>query len=390
MKHQFCIFILLFLIGFLSAQEERSFTPYGFAQYRLRTRHRSAATDEARVWTSDYANTISYYAGFRAVLNQSLGFGMQIGNDWVHTEDVNYLNNNPVIPQRQFPPGSVPVFHLAYATYDPGFFDLTLGIVPLLSYGPLDLLERSLSTGTYQGTAFFTWPVITNNSMMGLQLGFPLFEDERTLRAELFTTVIDSRLGEITANEGIVDPPVSASSGVMLLLTLPFSTDVFMVTPQVLGVFNRNYNLTRGRGDHEWAGGFRAEYTVRGGVQVWGSFAYGGIANWKSRNPVNMRTVIDTVGEVYDHRGLISSLGVGIGIGPGTLVTDVKYSFHTDRQTDEEYYHYVLNDLYYSLEVRSGLSIAPRVRNFMTFNPSGSEIEMLLEIRPEIMVTATF
>lgn len=145
----FLIAITLFS-SILAQSRDSMFTFYGLAQYRLRIDY-TRVSDNDRNFRSaiDYSNRIGFYWG--TVFSPSPDFMLQfqLGNDWVSTETVTYPGNNPAtVTEKSYPPFSVPYFHLAFIQWTPGLFTLTAGKVPLLSYGPLDLIEQSLATGT--------------------------------------------------------------------------------------------------------------------------------------------------------------------------------------------------------------------------------------------------
>ncbi|KMQ49878.1 RND efflux system, inner membrane transporter CmeB [Chitinispirillum alkaliphilum] len=386
--------MIVLLCSQVFAENGINVTPYGLAHYRLRTRIRSAFTDDAQSTVFDYVNNIAYYAGFTATVGPRLTFQFQIGNDWIFTEDVNYLNNNPVVPQRQFPPGIVPHFHLAFAHYDAGTFNFTAGVVPLVSHGPLDLIERSISTGTYETAAFFTWPVITNNSFMGLKFGLPVVSDE-TMRLDfnLFSTVIDSRLRQLTDNDSLIETPNRNPSSVMFVFDAPFTVGRITFTPQVVGIVNRNYNQFREEGDHEYSGGMSAFFNVTERISISTYAAYAEVNNLGSRNHIEERTALVSSPQLspqYENRGFIAGLGSRIGIGPGTLVIDFKYSYADDRRAENSEFNYLFGDLMYSWNFHPNYMLTPRIRNFTTINPDGSSVTVLMENRPELILSATF
>ena len=390
MRNVFTVFAVLTILFTSLAQNQRSVTPYGLVQYRLRSRIQSAFSDDASVTVHDYANTISYYGGLTVVLNNQLSFGLQIGNDWVFTEDVNFLNNNPA-PQAQFPLATFPYFHLAYARYNPGFLEMMLGIVPVLSHGPLDLLERSLSTGTYRAAPFFTWPVVMNNSFMGLKIGRQVVGSEGfSLGVDLLTSVIDSRVTAITTNDQIIEQPARNPTSLLFVLDIPVTAGTFLVTPQLAAITNRNYNSALEGGDHEVTGGFSLKYSINERWNITGVIACASVNNFSSRNPVNQRTADTLPVSRYDHRGFITGVVSNMTIGPGVLTTDVKYGFSDNREADNGRFDYLYADLRYDWNVHPNFSIMPRIRNFTTFNPSGTEVKMTMENRPELIFTGSF
>ncbi len=389
-----CIsFMAIVLVSASFLKAEISFTPYGMAQYRLRTRVNSAFTDDASATAFNYANTISYFVGLKADVSEQVSFQMQIGNDWVHTDDVNFLNNNPVIAQRQFPPGIVPGFHLAYARWNPGAVNVALGIVPVLSYGPLDLIERSLSTGSYGAAAFITWPVITNNSFMGLKMEVPVLTGDVGLNVNLLSSVIDSRFRAVSVGDQIVTDPNRNPTSALFVLDLPFTAGAFTLTPQLVGIVFRNYNSAREQGDHELAAGFQATYRLNQQTVLRTFGAYAQVDNMGSRNDKGVRSVGAgevTIAPQYEHVGVIAGIGTTIGMGPGSLVANLLFSYSEDLQMDDSDFNYLFLDLMYGWNVHQNLTITPRVRKFTTVNPDGRNVTATMEIRPELMFTARF
>lgn len=386
----FLIAITLFS-SILAQSRDSMFTFYGLAQYRLRIDY-TRVSDNDRNFRSaiDYSNRIGFYWG--TVFSPSPDFMLQfqLGNDWVSTETVTYPGNNPAtVTEKSYPPFSVPYFHLAFIQWTPGLFTLTAGKVPLLSYGPLDLIEQSLATGTYSDAALISWAVASNNSLMGIRAGVPLFESPFSLEINLFSTVLEPRRQVLVEDSELTDNNSGNFSSIMNVLDLPFSMGKFSLTPQLVMVFNRNYNAIRNESDHEIAGGITVSYTFPDSINVFLMSAYARLSNTNSLNPVDSSFVTSAgVADFYDQRGFVTGTGLTAPLGPGTLIFEVRYSNDINLEDDSSASHFLFGDLRYNWNPNRFFSITPRIRLFTTFFPrSSSGLSSSTLIRPELIFT---
>lgn len=382
-----CVFLLSLLVS--STLAELSITPYGLVQYRLRAKINTAFDDESSATALDYFNTFSYYAGMKVGIDQQLSLQFQIGNDWVAVENVSWAANRMPFPTRTPLPGTEFYMHLAYARWDPGFMYMEVGAVPVVSYGPLDLLERSLNSGSYRAAAFYTWIVGTNNSLLGLRAGVPILSGDRELQINLFSTVVDPRSTALTRGDSLIESTTFNPSSVLFILDAPFSFGSFSITPQLAGVAYRNFNQAREAGDHEISGGLKADYRINSKVSFSVMAAYAMVNNEKSRIVDTLRTDIETA-SLYDNRGFITGLRSDIGAGPGAFRAEFAYNYAEDKEQPGSASDYLYTDISYTWNVHPHFSIAPRLRNFTTLNSENSSIKVNMENRPEIMFTGKF
>ncbi len=140
----------LFIVAASVMAEEAAgpvFTPYGMAQYRLRLRLKSITPEIGDATSStNYRNMIAYYIGTNVKVNNVVSFGFQIGDDAITTEEVSFL-------QQKTTPTWI---SQAWAKVNPGFMNLTFGVLPVKGNGTLDLIERSLTAGStgYEAQGF--------------------------------------------------------------------------------------------------------------------------------------------------------------------------------------------------------------------------------------------
>jgi hypothetical protein len=394
MKKALFVF-LVSCFSFIQAQQSfPSITPYGLAQYRLRTEITNYQGNGKSGTSIDYFNRIAFYLGAAAKLNNQVSMQLQVGNDWVSTEDVNYLAGNPSNTKKgkSYPPFSVPYFSLAYVKYDPGIFHVSAGIIPLLSNGTLDLIERSLSTGSYNSAALISWAVGTNNSIIGAQIGMPVVKGDFKMGIDLFSTVVESRkqtAGDEKANT-INEKPNRNPSSIMFVGDIPMSVGNITFTPQITGILNRLYNSKAEKGDHEIAGGLSAGVKLNKVNSIGFSTAYSMLSNGNSK--IAAGATSDTAqSAVYDFRGYIAGVNGTFVAGPGAILCEVKYSLSEDKELTNAMSQYLFADLKYSWSINKYVSLMPRVRLFTTIYPeSNPGLDYKNVIRPELIFTGKF
>jgi hypothetical protein len=392
MKKVLAVFLVSCFSIIQAQQASPSVTTYGLAQYRLRTDITNYQGNGKSGTSVDYSNRIAFYLGAAAKLNEQVSMQLQVGNDWVSTEDVNYLAGNPSNAKKSYPPFSVPYFSLAFVKYNPGIFHVTAGIIPLLSNGTLDLIERSLSAGSYNGAALVSWAVGTNNSIMGAQIGMPVVKGDFKMGIDLFSTVIEPRK-QMAANEktnSIIEKPNGNPSSVMFVGDIPMSVGNVTITPEVTGILNRLYNSRTEKGDHEIAAGLSAGIKFNKVNSIGFSTAYSMLSNGNSKLVTG--TTSGTVdSNIYDYRGYIAGVGGTFVAGPGAILVDVKYSFNDDKELKDAMAQYLFADLKYAWSINKFVTLTPRVRLFTTIYPeSNTGLDYKNLIRPELLLTGKF
>ncbi len=419
---------------------------YGTASYRLRWRLWSAtgsrqgtavdgtpAVDgngnpimvEKSGSTIDYLNLLGWSFGSKIKVDDQLSLQFQIGNDLNAGENIGWGNNRPATAGQNL------YVHLAYATWNPGPIYLTGGVIPVVSNGTLDLLERSLTTGSYEESIFQTWATQMNNSLIGLRLGIPFVNEEDTKAGiELTASIIDPRTQTLTTSLSDDGAPSNPTS-MLFILDVPLAFGDFKLTPEVTTVINRNYNTALEQGDHEFVFGLSTGYKVFDGLAFGANFAYGMISNEntmagnygltnnspeRSRPDTNFY-IADEPTARYDSKGLIFGLGTTIAAGPGTIAFDFKYGnafngateyevarndFNGNRiHTTEKYAdpkpekqtnrNDILLDLSYGWNVHPKFNIKPRWRlYYSSWDKDHSPFSSRMENRPEIILTGTF
>jgi len=231
---------------------------------------------------------------------------------------------------------------LAYATWNPGPIYLTGGVIPVVSNGTLDLLERSLSTGSYGDAIFQTWSTQLINSLIAIKLGVPLVKEGVKINAELTYSVIDPRtqslikgIGTTGANgvdaaDSLVTKPTANPTSQLFIVDVPITAGDFKVTPQFTYVANRNYNTKLEKGDDEILVGLSASYKATDAVSFSLNGAYGQISNENSL--VGSYGKTDRSGNAtaftnnkYISNGLLGGLGSTVKAGPGAFQIGVSY-----------------------------------------------------------------
>lgn len=368
-------------------------TLYGLAHYRLRGCFNSQTdTTDIKKTQSLYQHRIAYYAGIKAQVNSQLSLQLQIGNDWVNTEQVNYITNNNWNSAK----GLFPYFHLAFGTWNPGPFNFSFGKIPVESFGPLDLLERSIATNTYgsggpgYGATFLGWITGTHNSLIGLKVGVPILSELITFSTNITYAIVDGNTTlNSTRGQLLAEEPKRNPSAQLVVVDFPVQAGVLTSTPQAFYVFNRNYNRNTEKGDGEFGVGFAIAYKASR-VSLRAKGAYASFSNKKSHTdfPVS-DTVIRTIPE-YSYTGIYGSIGVSIAAGPGTVHIDFAANSDENSKKDGSRVIYPYIDLKYGLSPIQNLEIIPRFRAFITLYDDSWALKSKVMLWPELILQAKF
>jgi hypothetical protein len=383
------IFALAIFAGDVFSQVEQTtptITPYGYAQYRFRVRSISetpnSGSDSAQLL---YTHQIGYYAGFKAKINNEVSFQVQIGNDWVNTDQITYLSSNHVGKKNTI----FPYFNLAFAKWDPGIINISAGIVPENAFGALDLLERSLALGNYGssqgfGAGQFQWATGTNNSITGLKLGIPVLKTDVKFAAELLATIVDD--STTARKQTWFTSAKNNPSQQLFILDLPFSSGALTLTPQIATVLFRKYNYATQKGDNELDVGFAGSYKINAIASV---RANAGYASFGNANSHTSNVTADSV--EFNRVGTLAGVGGTVKIGPGNILLDVNYSSDENTKTATSSLNsFYYGDLKYIWSANKNFEIAPRVRIFTQKFPAGSVLKSKTETRPELLFTGKF
>lgn len=384
-----------------SALADLEIKPYGGAQYFYRGRIWNASVKDSSASTFDHYNLVKWQVGLKAKVDDQLSLQFQIGNDWVAGENVTWFANNTVSGRKKIDETSVSIsnifVHLAYARWNPGYMYMDLGVIPLVSNGTLDLLERSINSGSYDQAGYQTYFAQAVNSMMAFRLGAPILKDNIKLSAEVVTSVIDSRVQSLTSkgDRGGIDSksPKDNPPSFLVMLNLPVTAGGIKVTPELTAVTNRNYNSAKEKGDHEIIGGLSASYKVNDMVSVSLNGGYGMIDNCKSKVGAygnSDRSAAYDGG--YESRGLLIGAGTAVKAGPGVFAFDAKYgnSINKKSKTDTDIDNIYI-DPRYTWNVHPNVTIQPRWRVYIiSYDKDRGGVETKMENRPELTIGASF
>ena len=385
-KFLFAASLILLLAGLAAAELE--VTPYGVVHYRLRGDLQTASGNDTSASFLNYSNRLSWRGGARAKVGDQVSLQLQIGNDWILTEDVSWRANN--LPGARAGGQNLYV-HIASFKWNPGPLFLEAGVLPLVSNGTLDLLDASLSQGHYQRAGWWGWLTETNNSLIGLRVGVPIVQGDIKVGAELFQSIIEPRGKSYGSND---NPP-----SILLVLNTPVTAGALKVTPELTAVVNRNYNQATEAGDHEIIGGLSAAYKVNDGLTVGAQGGYGTVSNEASevgRYGAGIYTAVpaEDVAQ-YKSNAVFLSANASLKAGPGTALLEVKYnsaanSFNDDTKnaTARDYF---FTDLRYSWKPHANIAVIPRYRTYFVSHPEnvGTWNSELLH-RFEVMLEGSF
>lgn len=395
-----------------SVLAELEVKPYGSASYRYRGRIWTASNSDSSLTAWDHVNMVSWFAGVRAKVDEQLSLQFQIGNDWLAGESVTWSAKNtlsgrsiPGNPDNHSPLNNMYV-HLAYARWNPGYIYMDVGVIPLVSNGALDLLERSLNIGSYNEAVFWGWFPQTNNGLMAMKLGVPVLKENIKAAAELTVSVIDQRTQSLTTpgdRDWTADKSKSNPTSFFLMFNLPVTAGDIRVTPEIIGVMNRNYNRELEKGDHEIIGGLSAGYKVNDAVTLSMFGGYGTVSNDKSKagtygvpggRSVNLTPAPEDI-SIYNSVGIQFGAGTAIKTGPGIFQLDAKYgNSYNDKTENTKTMTNITNvqvDGRYTWNVHPRFTIMPRWWVIMrTYDEDRGNIKMTIENRPELVIGGSF
>lgn len=345
-------------------------TWYGSAQYRLRLQAFMMSYDTRGDSTaSDYTNQLGYFIGAKVKVGDQFNMQFQLGDDATTTEGVSFTD----LAGGQ---GSAsPFFHLALAKYDFGCANVSAGIVPLISYGALELYERSMRFNSYQNASQVSWAVGTNNGRPGLSVAAPICKDGLKLSVELFSSVAKQRVTSYSAsNANDINSP-------FFVLNVPMSISALTFTPQVYAQLFKVYNKTLSKGDHEIGAGFLASYKINDMVSANAVFAFAQNGNEESRGTAAK----------YNNQGILGGVGSTIKAGPGSLAVDFKLNTDNNTEATDSTQTYIFGDVKYTMDISKNFQFMPRVRIFDTqYATRNTTASARLEVRPELIVIGKF
>lgn len=385
---------LVLLLATLIAAEETSgptITPFGMAQYRLRLKLNSTKPDGSDETTSmNYRNQIAYFIGTNVKVNDVVSFAFQIGNDATTTEEASFM-------QQKSTPAWI---SQAWAKINPGFMNLTFGVLPIKGNGTLDLIERSLAKDTkgYEakdlGAAQISWPVGTNASLEGIKLGVPVLKGSFKLDIELTQAIIANH------TQAEATDPISNAPSIMFLLNLPIAFQSLKITPEIVTILARDTNALTGESDMEFGFGFAGEYKINDKISLTATAAMASHANTNTYStpdsiahltaPTAHDSTIHRNRAKFDYQGVLAGIGGSAKIGPGKLDIDFKYSTNENKEVAKSEASFMFVDLKYGFcmleQAKKNITIMPRLRLF----PSTWETKSKMETRPELIFIGKF
>lgn len=355
-----------------------SITPYGMAAFRFRLRAQSTTPDGGdKIKALNYYNQLGYYLGVKTKLcDDQVSVVLQIGNSFLASQSSEFSmlhkwkndDSNSLFPY----------FSLAYAKWDPGFLNISAGIIPVKAHGALNLVGVSLSgdARNYTSIPQASWGVRTDGSLAGFQFGVPFLKDDFKLGLELFATVHKIR------EQAKAEEPTSNPPAIMGVVNLPLGVPAFMFTPQFVIIAYRGYDVTAGKGDHEIGVGFDINSKASDNVSLRANFAYAQLPGENSKH-VDKPDTYDSLTDI----GILVSAGTSIKAGPGVIKADFKLNMgKTDKDTDETKVIAILIDLKYGINIKKNFIIMPRVRLF----PTTYDSYKTFETRPELFFIGKF
>lgn len=371
MERTVLILMIIIICSDAHKKKDTVFIPYGLAQYSFEWEYSS---DDNEKYNSllETSNRAGIYYGFLLKINSKLMFQFQFGNDWSLINKADYPFDNPVtVTEKSYLPFSFPFFHLAYIQWEPGYFYIQTGKVPVENYGSLDLIERSLATDNFQGAAWIGWSTATNFSLLGAKTGLHLFHG--SFSPEIFATMINKSKHDSQNNKKI--PPAF-----LFIFNMPFRCGRFFLAPQIAIVCNRHYDHLSGQANNETGLGFRSSYILNSSLLFYTSGAWARLKNYNSKYPVN---------SFCDYRGFQLAAGTSWERGKILLELETRYSRANDRGAIDSKSHFLYCQFKSRLKFHRFISIIPQIRFFQVFYSKVTKPGKVL-LCPEIIFRGQF
>ena len=323
--------------------------------------------------------------GLKAQPVEKIMLQFELGNDWYGTEVVNvlagdfYKVRNPLTPY----------FSLAYAKWDPGAFNLTMGLQPVKGSAVMDLVAMSLYWNTviginsYMMASHIPWGVITNFSIPGVKIGAPLLKDNFKLAAELFTTVVEER----PVTPAVEDAFQKNPSAVMLKLDLPLAVGSLTATPQLVLVTNRiarDDSVVEAASDMEMTFGANLNYKLNDNISFRAGFGMASLSNANTWDDSDTALGLSKMAQ----SGMNVTLGTSVKAGPGKADLDFNFSTNDNTEIDDDKVTYMFVDAKYGIPLDKKFIVMPRVRVFLS-NPEVDD-SSARTLWPELMLIGVF
>ncbi len=371
MERAVLILTLIIICSNAHIKRDSVFIPYGLAQYSLVWEY-SYVGNRNHNYFFDNPNKIGIYYGFFLKINHKLMLQFQFGNDWSLINKADYPLDNPVtVTEKSYLPFSCPFFHLAYIQLNPGLFYIQAGKVPVENLGPLDLVERSLAADNFQGAAWIGWSNATNFSLLGIKTGLHLLNN--SFSPEFFTTLINkSEYGSLNSKK---IPPAF-----LFIFNMPFRRGKISLAPQIVIIYNRNYNQLTEQANNETGLGFRSTYEHSDNLRFYTSGAWARLTNYNSKHMVN---------SFCDYRGFQLTAGTFWEKGKVLFETETKYSRATQRGAADLESHFLYCELKSRFKLLRYVSIIPKIRFFQAFYSKMTKSGKVL-LCPEIIFRGQF
>ncbi len=364
------ILIIIIICSDAHKKEDTVFIPYGLAQYSFLWEYSSDDNRDNSFFKN--SNKVGIYYGFFLKINHKLMFQFQFGNDWGYINKVNYPLENPVtVTEKSYLSFPSPFFHLAYFQWDNGFYYAEAGKISVKNLGPLDLIERSLAADDFLGAAWIGWSTATNNSLLGTRTGLHLFRG--SLSPEFIATLIKRSKQDSQNNKTI--PPAF-----LFIFNMPFCRGRISLSPQIVIVCNRNYDLFAEKANIETGLGFHSTYEHDNNICFHLSGAWARLTNYNSKYPVNFSC---------DYRGFQLTAGTSYERGKFLLEMETRYSRATEISYTESKSHFLYCDFKSRLKLSRYISITPQFRFFQSFFTKVTKPGKVL-LCPEIIFRGQF
>jgi len=349
MERTVLILIIIIICSDAHKKKDSVLIPYGLAQYSFEWEY-SSENNKKYNSIFETCNKIGIYYGFFLELNTKLTFQFQFGNDWSLINKANYPLDNPVtVSEKSYLPFSFPFIHLAYIQWNPGYFYIQTGKIPVENYGPLDLIERSLATDNFEGAAWIGWSTATNFSLLGAKTGLHLFNG--FFSPEIFATLIN-KSNNVSQNNPKKPPSF------LYIFNMSFIEGRFSIAPQIIIVSNRNYDNLSEQAINEIGLGFRSSYMLNRSNIFYTSCAWARLKNYNSKYLDNSSC---------DYRGFQLAAGTSLERGKVLMELETRYSRATESGELDSKSHFIYCQLKSKLSLGRFISIIPQIRFFQVF-----------------------
>lgn len=366
MIHIVFFLLLIFFLSYSKNKADTIFFPYAHASYTYRSDFSKINKANIKSDSTDFSHIFGLDFGFKILLKQHLQIHCEFGADQSKSENFHYANPDQYF-LHSYQSFELPFLHHAFLKWGPSFFYFEAGKIFIDNYGPLDLIERSLESGSFGGAAFISWSAATGNSLFGIKSGFTKNESKRSV-LELGTAVITKPALQSFQND-------NENPCILLILTSSLQLNKLSFFPQIVILSGTFQHLKR---FHELGAGFTTSFSLSENIKFNYLNAFALIKNNLQNN-----TLPEKKPTQISEYGFESSLKTEIRHKVNSFNIITKYSLNISKEDPDSIDHFLSCELAYSFNYIFSILLTPKIQFLYSFD-SNSIKPKFFQLRSQI------